>query len=203
MGLISYASDFVSFFLQKTKNREFIREIILFGSAAREEHHKNSDIDLFIDIIRNEKIIEKEVNKITLDFYNSIKCKGYWKLLGVKNEINAIVGEIDKWKLKDSMLGNAITLYKKYNPILEKGKNKAILCWDSVKPESKRVMLNKKIYGYTHYTKKYAGLLESFKGDKIGANALLIDIENIQPFIKAFKDLKVALKTRRLFEYEK
>ena len=34
------------------KDKNKIRNIILFGSVAREEAVKNSDIDLFIDVIK-------------------------------------------------------------------------------------------------------------------------------------------------------
>src|SRR3989344_8710072 len=150
MELISYAADFVSFLLQNIKDKNRINSIILFGSIARDESDKNSDIDLFIDT--NEKI-EGEINKIKDKFHDSIKYKKYWALLGIKNEINIVVGELDNWKLKDSMLGNAIVLYQHYSAKLSGGKNKAILYWENIKPDVKRVMLNKRIYGYNHYGK--------------------------------------------------
>jgi len=58
-NLISYSIDFVSFLIQKTKSREKIKNIILFGSVARGEADRESDIDLFIDIVREDIKIEK------------------------------------------------------------------------------------------------------------------------------------------------
>ena len=49
--LTAYALDFASFLIQKTKNRDKIRNIILFGSVARQDESKESDIDIFVDII--------------------------------------------------------------------------------------------------------------------------------------------------------
>jgi len=46
--LIAYAMDFASFLIQKIKNIDNINNIILFGSVAREEADKTSDIDIFI-----------------------------------------------------------------------------------------------------------------------------------------------------------
>ena len=118
MELISYALDFVSFYVQNSKNVESIKSIILFGSVARKEETKDSDIDLFIDIIKDGQKIEKEAKKILEKFYDSIKYKNYWKLLGVKNEFSIIVDKLEDWKLKDSMLGSALTLYSPYSPRL-------------------------------------------------------------------------------------
>ena len=88
MELISYAIDFVSFLLQNIKDKDKINSIILFGSVARDENDKESDIDLFID---TKEKIEDEINKIKNNFHDSIKYKKYWALLGIKNDLNIIV----------------------------------------------------------------------------------------------------------------
>ena len=202
MKLISYALDFVSFLLQNLKETEQIKSIILFGSAARNEAGKDSDIDIFIDVSENEGKIEREARKIAEKFFNSVKFKNYWKLLDTKNEINVIAGKLGEWNLKDSMLGSSIILYQKYSPVLEKGKNKAILRWDNIKPNSKRVMLSKKIFGYKHYKRYYKGLLESYEGKKLGANVILIPVEQLSLFLKEFHKFKIPAKMFRVFEYE-
>lgn len=201
MELISYAIDFISFLMQNLKDINKIKSIILFGSVARKEAGKKSDIDLFIDILNDEKQIEKEIKKIIDNFYNSVKFKSYWKLLNIKNDINVVVGKLDEWKLKDSMLGSSILLYQKYAPSLEKGKNKAILIWKNVKPNSKRVMLNKKLFGYKHYKRYYAGLLEKYEGKKLGANVIIIPVEQSSIFLKEFHKFRVPARILRIFEY--
>jgi len=201
MELISYAADFASFIVQNFKEIKKIKAIILFGSAARGEAGKESDVDIFVDVIAEEKKTEKEIKKITNDFFDSVKFKKYWKLLGIKNEINVIVGNLDKWKLKDSMLGNALVLYQNYAPRLENGKNKVILSWGNIKPNSRRVMLNKKIFGYNYYGKRYKGALEKYEGRKIGSNVIIINTEFLNLFLKIFHGFKIAVKLMRIFEY--
>ncbi|MBU3912772.1 MAG: nucleotidyltransferase domain-containing protein [Nanoarchaeota archaeon] len=202
MELVSYAADFASFLIQNTKNMEKIKSIILFGSVARGEAGKESDVDIFVDVLNDEKEIEKEVKQIGKKFFSSVKFKSYWKLLNVKNEINVIVGKLENWKLKDSMLGSSIVLYQKYSPILENGKNEVILTWSNIKPNSKRVMLNKKIIGYNHYKRYYKGLLEIYGGRKLGANVILIPTEQLNLFLKEFHKFKIPVKIQRVFEYE-
>ena len=202
MELISYASDLVSILIQNIKDMSNIKSIILFGSVARNQAEKESDVDIFIDVIGNEKDTEKEVKKITDKFFDSVKFQKYWKLFNIKNEINVIVDELDKWKLKDSMLGNALILYQKYSPILENGKNKAILSWSKIKPDSRRVMLNKKLFGYKHYKRYYKGILEQYQGEKLGANVILIPTEHLNSFLKIFHSFKIPVKISRVFKYE-
>ena len=105
MKLIGYVMDFASFLIQNLKSIDGINSIILFGSVARGDENKDSDIDIFIDTL-DKGNLEKEIKKLKEKFLNSVIYKNYWKLLGIENEINVIIGEINKWKLKDSMLGS-------------------------------------------------------------------------------------------------
>lgn len=203
MGLISYAVDFVSFFIQNSKNIEKINSIILFGSVVREEATKKSDIDLFFDINEDENIIEKETEEIKEKFYDSVKFKGYWKLFGIDNEINIIIGRLKDWKLRDSMLGSSLILYGPYSPKLDDGENKTIIFWQNIKTNSKRVMLSKKIFGFKHYNLTYPGLLEKYNGIKLGANVILINTKDLNTFLKKFRLYKVKTRIIRVFEYSK
>ena len=203
MELISYAIDFVSFFIQNTKNLEKLNSIILFGSVPRKEANKKSDIDLFFDAKENEDIIEKEVEEVKSKFYDSIKFKNYWKLFGINNEINVIVGKIKDWKLKETMLGSSLILYTNYSPKLEEGKNKAIIFWQNIKDGSKRVMLSRKIFGFKYYKFNYPGLLEKHGGIKLGTNVILINTEDLNFFLKEFRLYKVKARILSVFEYSK
>ena len=98
MELISYAVDFVSFLLQNLNEseREEIKSVLLFGSSARGEARKESDIDIFVDIISNNERIEKKIKKINKEFFDSVKYTKYWKLLDVENDFHIIVGKINE-----------------------------------------------------------------------------------------------------------
>jgi len=202
MELISYAIDFTSFYIQNTKYAKEIKAIILFGSVARKEATKKSDVDLFIDINENQKAVEKEAQDIVEKFYDSIKYKNYWALLGIKNNFSIIVDKIDEWKLKDSMLGNSISLYSPYSPKLDKGTNKTIIYWENIKNNSHRVMLNKKLFGFKHYKLHYKGLIEKYNGLKLGANVILINTEYLNDFLKTLRNFNAKTRIIRVFEYE-
>lgn len=202
MELISYASDFVSFLIQNMKDLNQIESIILFGSTARGEAEKNSDVDIFIDVLNNEDKIAKEANKIKEKFFDSVKFKKYWELIGINNDINLVVGKLDKWPLKDSMLGNSVILYQKYTPKLKEGKSMVILSWEKIEPDSRRVMLNKKLFGFKYRKKFYEGLIQKYKGRKLGSNVIIFPVEHLNFFLKSIHYYKVPAKIIRVFEYE-
>jgi len=195
--LLAYAGHFVSFLLQniEQKTLENIKEIILFGSVARGEAGKASDVDIFINVFRGDKATEKPIQAIVKKFYASAQFKGYWKLIGVENEIKCIVGRLEKWKeLEPSIISNGVLLYGKYTG-LAKGKAFVLVYWGKAKPESKRVLLSKKLYGYAYKGREYSGLLESAEATKLGSNCLLVPLENSKGVMQVFKDLKVQART--------
>ncbi len=199
--LIAYAIDFTSFLVQKSKNMGRIRNIILFGSVSRFEADKNSDIDLFIDVVNNEEEIEQESHKILKGFYSSVKFMNYWGLLHIKNKFKLSFGDINKWELKNSIISNGITLYGKYRSLPAKGKHAVLFSFENIQPNPKRVMLNKKIFGYSHSGKRYKGLLEEYGGTRLSKGTVLVPVEHTIIFMKVFRDFRIAVKIKKIIDY--
>ena len=53
--ITNYASYFTSYLLYHLKKKENISNIILFGSVAKGEAKKSSDVDIFIEVKRKSK----------------------------------------------------------------------------------------------------------------------------------------------------
>lgn len=184
--LIAYAQDFISFLLQNLdKDGDKIKQVILFGSSARGEASKKSDIDLFIDVV--DKRFEEKIDKIKEEFYGSIKVKKYWNLLGINNKINCSVGALKEWtSLERSLIANGIVLFGRYKgetktqpyylfiAIPGKNRNKSISVW-------------RQLYGYTQkigkktYAKK--GLVKEYDGRKLARGVFVIPAEHSQKII--------------------
>ena len=129
----SYASYFVSYLLKEIKNTDNIKSIILFGSAAREESNKDSDIDIFIDIFKEDKRFDILINKILQGFYLSREALMF-KAKNIDNKINIIAGKLDEWEdLKKSIESIGITLYGNYKSEGVNGRKYSIIYWDSIK----------------------------------------------------------------------
>lgn len=200
--LLSYAMDFASFLIQKIKEKENIKNIILFGSVAREEAEPSSDIDLFIDVIKENSKTELELNKILEQFLSSVKCRNYWNLLNVKNEIKLTIGNLNNWKsLKPSIIANGIALYGKFKTDIKEGRHKTFFVWENIRPNSKRVLFNKQLFGYKQNNKFYPGILQKYQGEKLGKGCILVDLETAQEFHKLFKKHSITVRIKKVLDY--
>ena len=176
--------------------------IIIFGSYATATNTKESDIDIFIDINAKEKEYSIEVKKIIEKFYESKFYKNYWKIKGFNNSFNVIIGDINKWKeLKDNIISTGITLYTKFKSIPDNQKHSLLIYFENIKPETKRVLLYKNLYGYNTKGKHYTGLIEKYNGIKINKGTVLVPLEYKNVFIMLFKKFNITVKTRNVIEY--
>ncbi len=202
IDLIPYAMDAASFLVQKAKRPEEIRSILLFGSGARGEAGKNSDVDLFIDVVRQSKNAEKEYRGIADSFLASAKCTGYWSLLGITNDLRLIVGELERWKgLKPSIIANGIVLYGKYKPEVRGGRHRAFFVWENVRPNAKRVLLNKQLLGYRRGGKFYPGLLQNYGGERLGKGCISVPLDHAVLIHALFRKHRVSVRIKKLVEY--
>ena len=97
MELISYAMDFVSFFMQNSKNLDRINTIILFGSVARGEANKKSDIDLLVDTAPGGSLLDR------VAFMQDLQ-----DLLDRK--VDVVTARSLHWYIRDKVLSEAVPL---------------------------------------------------------------------------------------------
>jgi len=191
--LIAYAQDFVSFLFEKlNRDGDKIKQIILFGSVARNESAKESDIDLFIEVL--DKKLEGKIKELKEEFYKSIKTKKYWNLFGVNNEINCSIGKMEEWaELERSLIANGMVLYGKY-----KGKAETepyyLFIVTPGKDRKKNISIWKNLYGYNQkigkreYAKK--GLIREYEGKKLARSTFIIPSEHTQKMISFLRESK-------------
>ncbi len=185
----AYASYYSSFLLEKLSSENIISRIILFGSAAKGEASKESDIDIFIEVNRQSKGIEKKIMQMTETFYKSREAL-LFKVKGIDNKINVIVGKLVEWKeLQKSIESTGIILYGKYIPAPGRGRKFALIFWEEI-GKNRGAFLNK-VYGFTINGKKYSGLLEKSEGQKAGKSSILIPVEHSEEVLKLIQHHKV------------
>lgn len=195
--LLAYATDFASFLLERLSSTNIVvNQIVLFGSVARAEASKDSDVDIFIDIPDEKN--EKQILQIRDAFYDSVKFKKYWQLLGVENEINCIVGTLEKiGDLKRSIIQNGIVLHGSYKGqvktelfnlfIITQGKNR-----------NNNISAWRALYGYTQiinqktYTNK--GLVNNSNGKKLARGVFIIPALHTPTIISFLKQNKFQYK---------
>lgn len=188
---IAYAMDFASYLIARA---EGIDRVILHGSIARGDFDEKSDVDLFIDT--KSKNTEKRIQKLTNDYYKTEKYK-HWSLKGIISEFSLIVGALDspEWKdLKRAMLITGIILYGKYTAASEKTHQYTLFSFEKIKPESLRVVLYRKIFGFTQGKKYYPGLAEKLHVVRIGTGSLLVPAAHVRVFLEYFRSKKIQAK---------
>ena len=189
----SYASYFASYLLYELENPENINNIILFGSVAAGNATKESDVDIFIDVKKDNIRFKENIEKILGGFYKSREAL-IFKNKGIDNKINVIVGKIDDWKeLRKSIESNGIVLFGHYTASRKSaGKKYVIFSWDKI-DKNRGAFLNK-LYGFSVGEKHYKGLIETLNGKKIGKSSLMIPVESHKEIITLLKRYQVNAK---------
>ena len=80
--------------------------------------------------------------------------------------------------------------------------NKILIAWGAIKPDSRRVLLNKRLFGYVQFGKPYLGLVQKLGGEKLASNCIIIPTEHKQIFLELFKLMCVDVRTKEVMEFE-
>lgn len=193
----AYALAFAAYLLKELNEPKEIKSIILFGSGARNEAVKQSDIDIFIDINKKDKKLEAKINSLVADFYSSREYIQF-KLLNISNPIHTTIGILDEWKdLKKSIESTGIILYGHYISSNKSGRKHIIISWDGI-GNNRGAFLNK-VYGFNSKNKKYPGLIDKYKGKKIGKSSIILPIENKDEIFEIMKKYKVNAKVIEVY----
>lgn len=202
--IAAYVYDFLSrLFEEKIP----LRKIILFGSVARNEYNKKSDIDLFIEPKQKSKIkeVEKKIKSVKKRFES--EKEHTWKLKGIDYPISEIVGSLDdkKWEnLRRDIVSNGILLYGKYEELPKKIRHHALINY-SLKnlQQKKKMQFLRALFGYSvnknKKVYKQEGLLQKTGGIKLTNNVLFVPLEEIIIFKNLFDKFRVKIEIREVW----
>lgn len=201
-SLISYAMSFASFLLDSGIGGR-ISKIILFGSVARGDFSKESDIDIFIDTGGDAKEIEIEAEK-TLALFSGSRTAETWRLKGIKNEISLKVGNLKEWSLRREVISSGILLYGKYNEMPPGTMYYLMVRMDlSAIRTARQVSIWRRLYGYRQKIGKkvYAGsgLLGRAGGIKLGKAVILVPMERRKEILDFLRRNRVRYKLNELW----
>ncbi len=198
-NLKSYASYFTAYFMDNFKFLEEIERIVLFGSVARDQAEKESDVDIFIEVRKKTKKLEEETKNTLEKFYKSREAI-LFKTKGIDNKINIKIGKLEDWKeLYRSIASEGIVLYGKYEAKeLPSGvRHFIIIFWEKI-GKNRGAFLNK-IYGFKVKGKNYQGLLDKFSGKKLGKSCIMIPINYKEDIFKLIKNYGANAKSIEVF----
>lgn len=202
--MMQYIYDFLSILFDKLKDKEKIRVIILFGSFARGNEGKNSDIDIFIDVRIDDK---EEVERFTKEALREfeIKIEKSWKLKEIKNSIVPIVDDISlkKWgELRREISSYGILLYGRYETPIKSGRKFVLIEYDLSKFKQKdKMRILRSLLGYKLKKGKKVyeqkGIIKKVNAEKI-SNSILVEIVNYKDIYNLLKKERVPLKIRNI-----
>jgi len=75
-----------------------------------------------------------------------------------------------------------------------------LISWETVKPESTRVLLNKRLFGYTHQGVFYQGLVQKYSAEKLGKGCISVPSQFAELFVRLFREMKIAVKVKEVIE---
>lgn len=199
--IISYAQYFAAYFADNLskKTLEEIQRIVLFGSLARQEAAKSSDVDIFIEIKKKTKKIEQEINSITNAFYQSREAL-LFKARGIDNKISLKMGNLKEWEdLYGSIASTGIVLYGPYEAKeLPSGvQQQIIIYWDKI-GKNRGAFLNK-IYGFHIGKKGYDGILQKYQGKRLGKSCVILPVQYKKEIFFLIQKHKVHAKILEVF----
>lgn len=198
--------DAIFEFIKQVSNLEKINSIILFGSVAKEEATKESDIDFLIIVsgLKTDKDLENKILKISHDVENKFNKK-----------IQVIVKTQNLEDLDHSMIkeisSEGILLYG--NPIKIQSKNIELESYSiiiyslsnlkqSEKMKFKRAMFGSKsvfIGKKKEYKTIQKGFLEEYGGAKLGRGAVILQSIYKKTIIRQFNYFKIKYKIFIIF----
>ncbi len=204
--MMQYIYDFLSILFDKLKEKEKIRRIILFGSFARGNPKKDSDIDIFVDVERENKNEISDLVKESLNEFE-IKSEKNWKLKKIKNQISPIIDDLntERWaELRREIGTNGIILYGKFEGKPEKNKHLVLITYDISRMNQKNKMkVIRKLFGYSlkKERKNYVqqGALKKIGAEKI-SNGILISIEKYKEIAEILRKYRVPIKIEDLWK---
>lgn len=188
-------------FAKKASDLDNVLYVFLFGSVAKEEADRRSDIDLCVIISNSDR---KKISSIALDLE-----KKYDK--NIQLVISKNFTKLDNYFIKQ-LFKEGILLYAK-KPII---KLKDIMVEEVTLfsfslenlDQSEKMKVKRILYGYSTSKKKdkkiyksfSKGLIKELNGSVIGRGAILIPIKNTKHIEKVFNEKRIKFKREDLFK---
>lgn len=192
---LAYASDFVSYLLQKLTLDELrlIDQVVLFGSAARAETTSESDVDLFVQT-RTARTLEGRVAQLVDAFESSTRVSDYWRPLGVRLPLSVKVGRPEDWAVVPAALAeHGKVLFGPYQPASAGSGTGAVFTWENVSP-GMRTNLYRNLFGFISHGKRYPGLVAQVGGQRLGKGAVWVPLAHLETIRRFFRENRITCR---------
>ncbi len=186
-NLIAMCYAYVSYLFREKNVEDKIKKISLFGSVARGDFDKESDIDLFIDVEKKDEIVIKKTSQNALKKIYAIEGKK-WELKGIVNLLSVKVGKLEEWDLKESIEREGIILFSQ--SIGTKMQKYLLFSFVPSKKQKERIRVIRKLFGRTEKEYQEQGLVQKYNGKIISPRVFIVPalaLKEITQFLAAEK----------------
>jgi len=179
--IIGYAMSFISALIscRQLSKQLLIRRAILFGSIARDDFNKDSDVDIFIDVYSSD--LEEKVKDIVnerLKHFEQSKLNKTWKLKGIENQISCSVGMLQEWDLRTSVASDGVVLYGAFKDLSTDERPRYVLFMlESISDVTKRNRVVRKFIGRREKNFISKGLVKELHGTVLSSRAFMVPPE--------------------------
>ena len=201
---LAYAADFVSYLLQHLTPRDAatLELIAVFGSAARGDTTRDSDVDLYVQAPKPDSL-ERTIAKIITAFEASTRVRDYWRPLGVRLPISVKVGRSPAAfdAIPDALVEHGKILYAPYRAAAPRSRARqrgVIFAWENIDNPTSRNNIYRNLFGYVSHGKRYPGIVATMGGHRLTKGAIWVPLEHLLPVERLFRKNRVTCRMMRV-----
>ncbi|MBI3035813.1 nucleotidyltransferase domain-containing protein [Candidatus Woesearchaeota archaeon] len=201
LNAVAYAQNALSFIFLDSSIDDLIKEIYLYGSAARGELGKDSDVDIFINCDAKKESIVEGVAKAALSRFYKSKDFDKWKFFKFDYAISFQAGELKTWQLRTSIMAEGVLLYSKKAEIMP-AERKVLFTYELPKKKKQYLHFIRSLFGRKEKGYNDSGLLGEANGKKISANLIIVPKENQEKITGFMQKEKINYSMKEICIFE-
>lgn len=196
-NLIALCYAYVSYLFREKNIQEKIKTIYLFGSVARGDFDKESDIDIFIDIEKTNEAFIKKASQNTLKKLYAIEGKK-WELKGILNPLAIKIGNLDEWDLKESITREGIILFTQSNAT--RMQKYLLFSFMPAKEPKKRIRIIRKLFGRMEKEYHEQGVVQKHNGKILSPRVFFVPSNALKEITSFFAEENVAYEFEEIWK---
>ncbi len=196
-NLLALCYVYLSYLFREKNVQEKIKIIYLFGSVARGDFDKESDIDIFIDAEkRNEEFIKKASSRALKKMY-AIEGKK-WELKGILNPFAIKIGDLEEWDLKESIMREGIVFFGQSSAT--RMQKYLLFSFAVIKEPKKRIRVIRRLFGRMEKEYKEHGVVQKHNGKIISSRVFLVPASALKETTQFFAEEKVQYEFQEIWK---
>ncbi|MBI5072978.1 nucleotidyltransferase domain-containing protein [Candidatus Woesearchaeota archaeon] len=196
-NLLALCYVYVSYLFREKNVQEKIKIIYLFGSVARGDFDKESDIDVFIDVEKKNEGFIKRASQSALKKLYAIEGKK-WELKGIVNPLAIKVGTLEEWDLRESIEREGIILFGQSSAT----KMQKYLLFSLIHPQApkKRIYIIRTLFGRMEKEYSDQGLVQKYNGKILSPRIFIVPVLALKGITQFLAEEKVEYEIEEIWK---